>query len=136
MKRKFYMSAILGTFLLVGCTSQVNSAPRDGFEVKFLVGSALQQFCNQAAEQFNQTKPKLSDGKTFYLSCQAMGSGDVVTTLVNQAKQLQSGSLQADSPEFPTLVSLDGEIYQFQLIYLFNQVFPGQNYIPQITDAP
>lgn len=136
MKRKFYISVTECAFLLAGCTSEVSSAPREGFEVKFLVGSALQQFCNQTAEQFNQTKPKLGDGKAFYLSCQAMGSGDVVTSLVNQAKQLQSGSLQADSPEFPALVSLDGEIYHSQLLYQFNQIFPGQNYIPQITDAP
>ncbi len=49
---------------------------------------------------------------------------------------MKAGTLAADSPEFPTLVSVDGEIYQSQLIYRMNQLFPGQNYIPEITDSP
>lgn len=136
MKTKLHFTTALGILFLGACTSGGGFLPRQGLEVKFFVGSALQQFCNQAAEQFNQTQPKLEDGKAFYLSCQAMGSGDVVTALVTKAQQLKAGSLKPDSPEFPTLISVDGEIYHSQLLYQFNQIFPGQNYIPQITDAP
>lgn len=137
MKTKLRLAAVLGVIFLGACTSfGVSSPPKEGFEVKFLVGSALQQFCDQATLAFNQQQPKLDNGKAFYLSCEARGSGDVVTTLVTKAKQLQAGSLQPDSTEFPTLVSVDGEIYHSQLLYQFNQIFPGQNYIPQITDAP
>ncbi|MGB7412910.1 MAG: extracellular solute-binding protein [Thermosynechococcaceae cyanobacterium] len=107
-----------------------------GFPVKMLLGSALGEFCNQAAAQFNQTQPKLASGEDFHLDCQAEGSGDVVKTLVTQAGQFQSGTLPADSPDFPTLISVDGEIYHSQLIYQMEQVFPGQNYIPAVTDAP
>ncbi|MCY7386340.1 MAG: hypothetical protein LH628_28010 [Microcoleus sp. CAN_BIN18] len=37
--------------------------------------------------------------------------------------------MPADSPEFPTIISVDGEIYQAQLIYKMNQLFPGQKYM-------
>lgn len=107
-----------------------------GFEVKFLVGSALGEFCEAAATRFNQQNPQLDTGEAFYLSCEAMGSGDGVSTLLNLAGQFKSGSLSADAPEFPTLLSVDGEIYHSQLRYQMEQLFPGQNYIPQITDAP
>lgn len=113
-----------------------DQASRSGFEVKFVVGSALSDFCNQAANQFNQKKPKLSNGKAFYLTCAAAGSGDIVTNLVNQANQFKSGVLKAEDPSFPTLISVDGEIYQSQLIYQMSQIFPGQSYIPAITDSP
>ena len=113
-----------------------NAAPKRGFEVKFLVGSALKDFCAQAATRFNQQRPKLESGKEFHLSCEAAGSGDVVTRTISLAEQLKNGSIQADSPEFPTLISVDGEIYHSQMRYQVEQVFPGQNYIPEITDAP
>ena len=73
---------------------------------------------------------------TFHLVCEAEGSGDVVTKLTGLAEQLKTGTLSADAPEFPTLVSVDGEIYQSLLIDRMNQIFPGQNYIPAITDSP
>jgi Ca-activated chloride channel family protein len=107
-----------------------------GFEVKFLVGSALGEFCEEAATRFNQQNPQLETGEPFYLSCEAMGSGDVVSTLLSLAGQFKSGTLPEDAPEFPTLLSVDGEIYHSQLRYQMEQLFPGQNYIPQITDAP
>ena len=130
-------TAALSVLYLSACgtaTSLPNN--QQGFEVKFLVGSALAKFCNQAATELNRSQPKLDNGKAFYLSCEAMGSGDVVSTLVSQATQLKAGTLQPDSPQFPTLVSVDGEIYHSQLLYQIDQLFPGQNYIPQITDAP
>ncbi|MEO1342381.1 MAG: VWA domain-containing protein, partial [Cyanobacteria bacterium J06635_13] len=52
------------------------------------------------------------------------------------AQQLQGGSIQADAPEFPTLMAVDGEIYQSQLVYQMDKLFPGQEYIPNITDSP
>ncbi|MEB3336401.1 MAG: VWA domain-containing protein [Leptolyngbyaceae bacterium] len=137
------LSAVLSVLFLSACASTdpsntpaSSSANLPGFEVKMLVGSALGDFCNQAAQAFNQQKPKLDNGAEFYLSCQAEGSGDVVSTLVGRSQQLKAGTLSADSPEFPTLVAVDGEIYQSQLIYQINQLFPGQKYIPEITDAP
>ena len=113
-----------------------NAPPRRGFEVKFLVGSALGHFCEQAAAQFNQQRPKLENGQAFYLSCQESGSGDVVNTVTTLAENLKSGAVQAESPDFPTLLSVDGEIYHNQLIYEMNRIFPGQDYIPAIADAP
>lgn len=126
--------SVLGGLFLSACDSTSDST--EGFEVKFLVGSALKEFCNQAAEQFNATKPKLDNGKAFYLNCEAKGSGDVVAQMTSLSQQLKAGTLQPDDAKFPTLVSVDGEIYHSQLLYQFNQIFPGQNYIPEITDAP
>ncbi len=107
-----------------------------GFEVKLLVGSALGEFCQQAIAPFNQQQPQLASGDAFYASCQSLGSGDVVTTVLTLAQQLQSGTLSAEAPEFPTLLSVDGEIYHSQMAYRMEQIFPGQTYIPPITDAP
>lgn len=124
--------------LLASCGggSSGDLALSKGFEVKLLVGSALHHFCDEAAAQFNQTNPKLDSGETFYMSCEAAGSGDVVERTVDLAQQLQQGAITANAPEFPTILSVDGEIYQNQLIYRMDQIYPGQNYIPAITDAP
>jgi Ca-activated chloride channel family protein len=104
-------------------------------EVKFLVGSALEEFCNQAATQLNQQKPKTDNGEAFYLTCEGKGSGDVVSTVISLAEQLKQGTLPETDPRFPTLISVDGEIYHAQLLYKIDQIFPGQDYIPQITDS-
>ena len=132
-------SSLVGALLLASCgggNSSSDTPSRSGLEVKLLVGSALHDFCDQAAEQFNQTNPKLASGDAFYMSCEAAGSGDVVERVVNLAQQLQQGTIAAEAPEFPTILSVDGEIYQNQLIYRIDQLYPGQNYIPAITDAP
>ncbi|MBE9005192.1 VWA domain-containing protein [Fortiea sp. LEGE XX443] len=122
--------------LMTGCNNNSNSEDNfTGLKVKFLVGSALGDFCNQAAKNFNATQPKLDNGKAFQVQCEAMGSGDVVTTVVALADQLQKGTMQADAPDFPTIISLDGDIYHSQLIYRMNQLFPGKNYIPEITES-
>ena len=126
--------SILGVMFLGACTSAENSY--EGFEVKFLVGSALKEFCNQAAKQFNTTKPQLDNDKAFYLKCEAKGSGDIVKEVISLSQQLKAGSLQPNDTKFPTLISVDGEIYHSQLLYQFSQIFEGQNYIPEITDAP
>lgn len=129
-------SSLAGGLLLAGCNGGTSSGGGNGFEVKLLVGSALHHFCDQAAEQFNQTNPKLASGDAFYMSCEAAGSGDVVERTVTLAQQLQQGAIKPDDPAFPTILSVDGEIYQNQLIYRMEQLVPGQNYIPAITDSP
>jgi Ca-activated chloride channel homolog len=138
------LTALLGVLLLSACESggsdggnRTNTQQNlPGFEVKLLVGSALEEFCQQTVEKLNQQQPTIGNGAAFHATCQAEGSGDVVTTVLSLAQQLKSGTLNADAPEFPTLISVDGEIYQSQLIYQMNQIFPGQNYISQITDSP
>ncbi|NEN88374.1 MAG: ABC transporter substrate-binding protein [Okeania sp. SIO3H1] len=134
--QKISLIPSLGLLFLGACTPANNSSNTSGLEVKFLVGSALEKFCNQAATQLNQQKPKLDNGKSFYLKCEAKGSGDVVKDIVSLSQKLKNGTIQPDSPKFPTLISVDGEIYHSQLLYQINQIYPGQNYIPQITDAP
>lgn len=128
--------------LLAGCAGGGGSgdgasqSQRSGLEIKVLVGSALGDFCEQASKKFNQQNPKLDNGTAFYVKCLEAGSGDVVTQLLTQAQQVKSGTLPAESPDIPTLVSVDGEVYQSQLIFQMNQIYPGQNYIPEITDSP
>ncbi|MEM9218704.1 MAG: extracellular solute-binding protein [Cyanobacteria bacterium P01_F01_bin.150] len=107
-----------------------------GMEVKLLVGSALGPFCDEAIAPFNQTNPTLDDGSGFYATCEALGSGDVVERMLTLANQFQAGQLAAEDPSFPTLLSMDGEIYHSQMIYRMGQLFPGQDYLPGITDAP
>lgn len=133
----FAAAAAFSVLLLTnGCTQSGSSTDRPGFEVKLLVGSAMQDFCTQAIAQFNQQKPKLDSGEQFHVVCQAEGSGDIVTRLTGLAEQFKAGSLPAEAPDFPTLLSVDGEIYHSLLIARMNQIFPGQSYIPEITDAP
>ncbi|MBW4464390.1 MAG: VWA domain-containing protein [Pegethrix bostrychoides GSE-TBD4-15B] len=127
------LASVLAAASLTACTG--GSSTSSGFEVKFLVGSALGDFCNQAAEKFNAQQPKVSS-EAFRMVCEAEGSGDVVTKLTSLAEQLKAGTLSADAPEFPTLVSVDGEIYQSLLIDRINQIYPGQPYIAAITDSP
>ena len=126
---------------LSACSTETTNSPnaangRDGMEVTFLVGSALGEFCEQSMERFNQQSPKLEDGSPFFVTCVAKGSGDVVTEMLTQADSLKNGSITADDPSWPTLISLDGDIYLEQLTYQFKQHFPGQNYLPSVVDAP
>ncbi|MEM6613845.1 MAG: VWA domain-containing protein [Cyanobacteria bacterium P01_C01_bin.72] len=136
--RRHLTGTLLLSLLLASCSVQFgqSSSNNQGFEVKFLVGSDLAQFCDQAASRLNQTKPKITNGDRFYLTCEAKGSGDVVQDVLGLAQQLQGGSIQADAPDFPTLMAVDGEIYQSQLIYQMDKLFPGQEYVPDITDSP
>lgn len=144
-RSRVYFGVSLGFLLFcMGCaptstpggSGNSGSATFPGFEVKFLVGSALGDFCQQAAAQLNAQGPKLKSGKAFYLSCTAQGSGDVVTDMVNRIQQLRDGVLTPDATDWPTLVSVDGDIFQSQLVDQVNQIFPGQSYIPEVTDAP
>ncbi|MDJ0573902.1 MAG: VWA domain-containing protein [Xenococcaceae cyanobacterium MO_234.B1] len=139
-KKKIIFTLLPILLFLSSCSSQPNQSNNNsnlkGFEVKFLVGSDLAQFCQQAAIKLNQTKPKTNNGQSFYLTCEAKGSGDIVQDILALAKQLQTGNIAADASDFPTLLSVDGEIYQSQLVYQMDKLFPGQNYIPSITDSP
>ncbi|ALF53332.1 Mg-chelatase subunit ChlD [Nostoc piscinale CENA21] len=129
--------AISTLVLVTGCNTDSTSDNNfSGLTVKLLVGSALGDFCNQAAKNFNATQPKLDNGTAFRVKCESLGSGDVVTEVVALANQLQKGTVQANAPDFPTIISLDGDIYHSQLIYRMNQIFPGKNYIPEITESP
>ncbi|MEO0848955.1 MAG: VWA domain-containing protein [Cyanobacteria bacterium J06629_2] len=139
--KPYFAWTLLLPLLLASCGGQssregFNRSNNQGFEVRFLVGSDLALFCDRAASRLNQTKPKTSNGDRFYLTCDAKGSGDVVQEVLGLAQQLQGGSIQADAPEFPTLMAVDGEIYQSQLVYQMDKLFPGQEYIPNITDSP
>ncbi|MEO1093863.1 MAG: VWA domain-containing protein [Cyanobacteria bacterium J06638_28] len=124
------------TLTCLGLAACDGSSSNQGFEVNVLVGSALHDFCEATATQFNAQNPALEDGEAFYVTCAAAGSGDVVNQVLTHAQQLQSGALSPDEPGIPTLISVDGEIYHSQLIYQMDQLFPGQNYVPPVTDAP
>jgi Ca-activated chloride channel family protein len=137
MRSKFLAAVFISTtaMLFLGC-SDSNKSGNTGVQVKLLFGSALGDFCQQAAVKFNQQKPKLDNGQEFYISCEIKGSGDVVADVVAQAQQFKAGKLTAGATEFPAVISVDGEIYQNQLIYQINQIYAGQNYIPAIADSP
>ncbi|MDR9402034.1 MAG: extracellular solute-binding protein [Halothece sp. Uz-M2-17] len=133
------LMAISSTFFITGCqlsNDTGTNSNQQGFEVKFLAGSNLETFCDRAAQQFNQQNPKLETGESFYLTCDTKGSGDVVSEVVSLTQQLKNGSINPSDPQFPSLISVDGEIYHAQLRYRVEQIFPGQNYIPNIPDAP
>ncbi|MEM8723713.1 MAG: extracellular solute-binding protein [Cyanobacteria bacterium P01_G01_bin.39] len=137
-KRTTSLASLLTLLLISSCSGQLDrtNSNSEGFEVKFLVGSDLAQFCTSAAARLNQTKPKVSSGENYYLSCEAKGSGDVVQDILNLAQQWKSGNITPEAADFPTLLAVDGEIYQSQLVYQMNKLFPGQEYIPNITDSP
>ena len=120
---------------LTSCAGIIPSSSPD-LEIEFRVGSALKHFCEEGAERFNRTNPKLESGQSFQLTCSALGSGDVVTSTLDLARGLQTGSVAPEDPAFPTLLSVDGEVYHSQLRFQMNQLFPGQDYIPDIPDAP
>lgn len=138
--RLIFASLLFSFSLLSGCSennplnNNTNQA-RSGLEIKFLAGSDLGEFCRQTAEKLNATNPKLSNGKQFYLTCDAKGSGDVISEVVNLTQQLANNSISADDPQFPSIISVDGEIYQSQLIYQVDNIFPGKNFIPPIPDT-
>lgn len=135
MWNRKYFAVLLTALFLAGCSDD-QPADFSGLKVELRVGSALGDFCKAAIAQFNAKNPKLPSGEAFQATCNPEGSGDVVSSVVTLANQLKTGTIKADDPQFPTLISVDGEIYHSQLIYQIDQLFPGQNYIPAITDAP
>ncbi|BAQ59904.1 hypothetical protein GM3708_310 [Geminocystis sp. NIES-3708] len=135
---KLIFSFLLAPFLIVsGCSqNSVDNNQPSGIPIKFLVGSDLGEFCQQIAIKLNATKPKLSSGKSFFLTCEAKGSGDVINEVVSLSQQLSTKAISSDDERFPSLIAVDGEIYQNQLMYQIDKIFPGKNYIPPITDTP
>lgn len=127
---------------LGACSSGTSSDPASStssgtaIPVKLVVGSALGSFCSGAVERFNATRATLADGSLIQASCEAQGSGDLVTNLISLVDLLKTGGIRAEDERFPTLFSLDGDIYHAQLVYQVEQRFPGQAYIPGPTDAP
>ena len=142
LKSRQSIASLAATFILLALTACNGGRDKDnpdnftGLKIKLLVGSALGDFCTSAIASFNATQPKLKNGTAFRATCETKGSGDVVTQLVSLSRQHKTGTLKADAPEFPSLVSLDGDIYYTQMLYEMNQLFPGQKYIPEITDSP
>ena len=51
---KINLIPTLGVLFLGACAQPNNTLSSSGVEVKFLVGSALEKFCNQAATQLDQ----------------------------------------------------------------------------------
>ena len=76
-------AAVFGALLVSACGGGISNSRGPEFELKFWVGSALESFCQRAAEQFNQQGFQLETGETISLTCEAQGSGDVVETVVS-----------------------------------------------------
>lgn len=129
--RRLVLTCAAAVGLLSGCGSF-----RPGIELTALVGSALSDVCNQTAERLERNRLRLADGTVIALRCRAMGSGDVVTEMVETARAVKNGTRSAEDPTIPTLVSLDGDLEQDQLRYLVQQIAPGENWIPGPTDSP
>jgi len=101
-----------------------------------LVGSALGGFCQDAAAAIERDPPRLSDGTRVLLRCRALGSGDVVNEMESHARAVLQGGGRADDPRIPTLISVDGEIYQDLLRHRLQAIAPGRALIPVSADTP
>ena len=118
--------------LLGGC--QLLPAPT--LPITMLAGSALADFCNQAAVAIERDPPRLPDGTRVLLRCRSAGSGDVVQELENHARAvLRDGANPAD-PRIPTLVSVDGEIYYELLRHRLQLLAASRQLLPPVVDAP
>jgi Ca-activated chloride channel family protein len=105
-------------------------------EITMLVGSALGEFCKESAAAIERDPPRLADGTRVLLRCRASGSGDVVSEMESHARAVLQGGGRADNPAIPTLVSVDGEIYQELLRHRLQAIAPGRSLIPPSADAP
>ncbi|MFN9466620.1 MAG: hypothetical protein ACK6BS_05540, partial [Pseudanabaena sp.] len=82
--RNIVVAALSSSALLLSSCGELNkltnqsTGTNTGIPIKLLFGSALGDFCQQAAVKFNQQKPKLDNGQEFYIACDVKGSGDVV----------------------------------------------------------
>jgi len=101
-----------------------------------LVGSALGDTCQAWAKAIASNPPRLADGTQVRLRCRAAGSGDVVTEMEEHARSVLKAGGNADDPAVPTLVSVDGEIYQDLLRHRLQALAPGRELIPAPADAP
>ena len=105
-------------------------------EITMRVGSALDGFCKESAAAIERNPPRLSDGTRVLLRCRASGSGDVVGEMESHARAVLKGGGRADDPAIPTLVSVDGEIYQELLRHRLQAIAPGRSLIPPGADSP
>ncbi|MFM7548579.1 MAG: extracellular solute-binding protein [Cyanobacteriota bacterium] len=117
---------------LAGCRQLWGSE----LELSMLVGSALGGFCNEAAARIERDPPRLSDGTRVLLRCRAAGSGDVVSEMETHARAVLQGGGNPSDPRIPTLISVDGEIYQELLRHRLQALAPGRELIPASADAP
>jgi len=117
--------------LLAGC-----SLLGPSLAITMLTGSALGDFCRQAAQAIERDPPRLADGTRVLLQCRSAGSGDVVQELEDHARAVLQGGGRADDPRIPTLLSVDGEIYQELLRHRLQALAPGRALIPPTADAP
>jgi Ca-activated chloride channel family protein len=124
----------LGMGLLVGGCGVLPVGPQ--LELTMLVGSALGDTCQAWAQAIERNPPRLADGTQVRLQCRAAGSGDVVTEMEEHARSVFKAGGNADDPRIPTLVSVDGEIYQDLLRYRLQALAPGRDLIPAPADAP
>ncbi len=124
----------LGMGLLVGGCGVLPVGPQ--LELTMLVGSALGDTCQAWAQAIERNPPRLADGTQVRLQCRAAGSGDVVTEMEEHARSVFKAGGNPDDPRIPTLVSVDGEIYQDLLRYRLQALAPGRDLIPAPADAP
>ncbi|MFM7547806.1 MAG: Mg-chelatase subunit ChlD, partial [Cyanobacteriota bacterium] len=119
--------------LLAGC-GLLSTGPQ--LTLTMLVGSALAGFCQEAAAAIERDPPRLADGTRVRLQCRSAGSGDVVSEMESHARAVLQGGGKADDPRIPTLLSVDGEIYQELLRHRLQALAPGRSLIPATADAP
>jgi len=119
--------------LLTGC-GLLPAGPQ--LTVTMLVGSALAGFCQEASAAIERDPPRLADGTRVRLQCRSAGSGDVVSEMESHARAVLQGGGKADDPRIPTLLSVDGEIYQELLRHRLQALAPGRSLIPATADAP
>lgn len=117
---------------LAGC----QLIPARSETVTMLVGSALGEVCGQAAKAIAQDPPRLDDGTRVLLACRQAGSGDVVMEMEGHARAVLQGGGDPADPRIPTLLSVDGEIYQELLRARLQALAPAQQLIPPPADAP
>jgi Ca-activated chloride channel family protein len=101
-----------------------------------LVGSALGNVCANAAQAIAADSPRLDDGTKVLLACRTAGSGDVVTEMEGHARAVLQGGGDPADPRIPTLLSVDGEIYQELLRRRLQTLSPTQQLIPPLADTP
>jgi Ca-activated chloride channel family protein len=104
--------------------------------ITMMVGSALGEVCEKAAQAIAQDPPRLEDGTRVLLACRKAGSGDVVKEMEDHARAVLQGRTQASDPRIPTLLSLDGEIYLELLRHRLQALAPTQQLLPPLADAP
>jgi Ca-activated chloride channel family protein len=130
--RAWALALLAAPALLAGCGRL--GGPE--VEITMLVGSALGGFCTAAAAAIERDPPRLSDGTRVLLRCRATGSGDVVSEMEGHARAVLQGGGRADDSRIPTLISVDGEIYQELLRHRLQAIAPGRALIPPSADAP